>query len=31
LEVVHFQVGSAIHAVGGHDSNYAGAQFTFGW
>jgi hypothetical protein len=31
LEVVHFQVGGAIHAVGGHDSNYAGAQFTFGW
>jgi hypothetical protein len=31
LEVVHFQIGSAIHAVGGHDSNYAGAQFTFGW
>jgi hypothetical protein len=31
LEVVHFQIGSAIHAVGGHDSNYAGAQFTLGW
>ncbi len=31
LEVVHFQIGSAIRAVGGHDSNYAGAQFTFGW
>jgi hypothetical protein len=31
LEVVHFQLGSAIHAVGGHDGNYAGAQFTFGW
>jgi hypothetical protein len=31
LEMVHFQVGSAIQAVGGHDSNYAGAQFTLGW
>jgi hypothetical protein len=31
LEVVHFQIGSAIHAAGGHDSNYAGAQFTLGW
>jgi hypothetical protein len=31
LEVVHFQIGSAIHTVGGHDGNYAGAQFTFGW
>jgi hypothetical protein len=31
LEVVHFQIGSALHAAGGHGSNYAGAQFTFGW
>jgi hypothetical protein len=31
LEVVHFQIGSAIHEAGGHDSNYAGAQFTLGW
>jgi hypothetical protein len=31
LEAVHFQIGSAIHAVGGHDSNYGGAQVTFGW
>jgi hypothetical protein len=31
LEVVHFQIGSAIHAAGGHDSNYGGVQFTFGW
>ncbi len=31
LELVHFQVGSTIHDVGGHDSNYAGAQVTLGW
>ncbi len=31
LEVVHFQIGTAVHAVGGRDSNYAGAQFTLGW
>jgi hypothetical protein len=31
LEAVHFQIGSVIHAVGGHDSDYAGAQFNFGW
>jgi len=31
FELVHFQIASAIQAAGGHDSNYAGAQFTLGW
>jgi Alginate export len=31
LEVVHFAVGEVISVVGGHDSNYVGAEMRFAW
>jgi hypothetical protein len=31
LEAVHFAVGEVIRAVGGHDSNYVGAEVRFAW
>jgi Alginate export len=31
LEVVHFAIGDALRAAGGHDSNYVGAEFKYGW
>jgi hypothetical protein len=31
LEVVHFTIGDAIRDAGGHDSDYVGAEFKFGW
>jgi hypothetical protein len=31
LEVVHFAVGDVIREVGGHDSNYIGAEIRMGW
>jgi hypothetical protein len=31
LEVVHFAVGDALRGAGGHDSNYVGAEFKYGW
>ena len=31
LEVVHFAIGSAIRQVGGHDSDYVGAEIKYGW
>jgi hypothetical protein len=31
LEVVHFAVGDALRNAGGHDSNYIGAEFKYGW
>ena len=31
LEVVHFAVGDVIRQVGGHDSNYVGAEIRMGW
>lgn len=31
LEAVHFVAGDALRSVGGHDSNYLGIQFDYGW
>jgi Alginate export len=31
LEAVHFAVAQVIRQAGGHDSNYVGAEFKFGW
>src|ERR1700689_2439384 len=31
LEVVHFGIADAIRDAGGHDSDYVGAEFKFGW
>jgi hypothetical protein len=31
LEVVHFAIGDTVREVGGHDSNYVGAEFKYGW
>ncbi|MEJ0067564.1 MAG: alginate export family protein [Pseudomonadota bacterium] len=31
LEAVHFAVGDAIRRAGGHDANYVGLEFKFGW
>jgi hypothetical protein len=31
LEVVHFAIADAVREVGGHDSNYVGAEFKYGW
>jgi Alginate export len=31
LEVVHFAIGDAVRDVGGHDSNYVGAELKYGW
>jgi Alginate export len=31
LEVVHFAIGDALREAGGHDSNYVGAEFKYGW
>jgi hypothetical protein len=31
LELVHFAIGDVLRAAGGHDSNYAGAEFRFAW
>jgi hypothetical protein len=31
LEVVHFDVSEVIREVGGHDSNYVGAEIRLGW
>ena len=31
VEAVHFAVGDTIRAAGGHDSNYLGMEFKFGW
>lgn len=31
LELVHFAIGDALRAAGGHDGNYAGAEFRYGW
>lgn len=31
LEVVHFKTSEVIHEVGGHDSNYVGAEVRYGW
>jgi hypothetical protein len=29
--VVHFAIGDALREVHGHDSNYVGAEFKYGW
>jgi hypothetical protein len=31
LEAVHFAIGEALHAAGGHDSNYVGVEAKYGW
>jgi hypothetical protein len=31
LEVVHFTIAESIRDAGGHDSDYVGAEFKFGW
>jgi len=31
LEVVHFAIADAVRGAGGHDSNYVGAEFKYGW
>jgi hypothetical protein len=31
VEVVHFAVANAIRQVGGHDSDYLGAEIKYGW
>jgi hypothetical protein len=31
LEVVHFAIGDALRGAGGHDSDYVGAEFKYGW
>jgi Alginate export len=31
LEMVHFKVSDVIREVGGHDSNYIGAEIRMGW
>jgi len=31
LEAVHFAIADAIRAVGGHDSDYVGVEFKYGW
>jgi hypothetical protein len=31
LEAVHFTTAEAIRAAGGHDSDYVGAEFKYGW
>jgi hypothetical protein len=31
FEVVHFSIGRAIRAAGGHGSDYLGAEFKYGW
>jgi alginate export protein len=31
LEVVHFAVDDAVREIGGHDSNYVGAEVKYGW
>jgi hypothetical protein len=31
LEVVHFAIADALRGAGGHDSNYVGAEFKYGW
>jgi hypothetical protein len=31
LELVHFSIGSVLRAVGGHDSDYVGAELKYGW
>jgi hypothetical protein len=31
LEVVHFTIAESIRDAGGHDSDYGGAEFKFGW
>jgi hypothetical protein len=31
LEYVHFSVGPTVVSVGGHDTNYFGAEARYGW
>lgn len=31
IELVHFAIGSVLRAVGGHDSDYVGAEVKYGW
>jgi hypothetical protein len=31
LEVVHFSAGATVVSVGGHDTNYFGAEVRYGW
>jgi hypothetical protein len=31
LEVVHFAIADTLRGAGGHDSNYVGAEFKYGW
>lgn len=31
LEAVHFAIADAIRNAGGHDSNYVGVEFKYGW
>jgi hypothetical protein len=31
LEVVHFAIADTLREAGGHDSNYVGAEFKYGW
>jgi hypothetical protein len=31
VELVHFQIGSAIRDAGGHNSDYAGVELKYGW
>jgi len=31
VEAVHFQIGDSLRAAGGHDSDYLGVEFRFGW
>ena len=31
LEAVHFAIGTSVRDAGGHDSNYVGVEFKYGW
>ena len=31
IEAVHFNVSDVIVRAGGHDSDYLGVQFAYGW
>ena len=30
-DVVHYAIGSAVRAAGGHDANYVGVEIRYGW
>jgi hypothetical protein len=31
LEALHFAIADAIRGAGGHDGNYVGVEFKYGW